>query len=323
MRTSWIFACVAGAVVLAASAALWLAPRPAPVQGGGDFVAFSLAEAESRSKRGRVDPEVQSLGGITRLIGVVHDTERSDLIVVGRIVPGEPPVSMDDFAVALRALLVHRAWPLVSIDKTPDTRSTGRQRVRFEGGIDGSGMGDALLRADVTLKLLALGLLPEEIPGLESYFAMSLRAAREASGHLANVTTRFWFHPLGVSFVARDGVFVANDFTVGVHAQVVTAATSSAAPGGDEPGQRFADSLSKQYASRRQPSTRSSCVETTSPAATGSRRSAWTAASRSARSSCVSRTAMSRRCARLSSSPDPGARYYGGGSLSTAGRSPR
>lgn len=38
--------------------------------------------------------------------------------------PKRPILTLDDFAVALRARFIHNQWTLVSIDPTPDTKKT-------------------------------------------------------------------------------------------------------------------------------------------------------------------------------------------------------
>ena len=145
----------------------------------GQFVAYSLAEAERRLKSGAAEPELSGLAGITRFVGVVHDRVRNDLLVVGQAVPGEAAVALDDMVVALRARLVHTTWPLVSIDRTPETAQTRRQKVRFEGGVENTKFGEDFLKADAFLKNLALGKMSAEIWGIRSYFDMAVERARQ------------------------------------------------------------------------------------------------------------------------------------------------
>jgi hypothetical protein len=228
-----------------------LVSRRADPPDATSFLAYSFREAERRLRTpAGASAEVGELGGITHLVGILYDAETRDLILVGQVNPGEPPITLDDFVVALRALFIHKAWPLVSIDKTPETVRTGLQHVRFEGGIANSAFGKAVLDADVILKLLALHRLPE-IAGLQSYLALSVEAAKSHAGDQERVSTRFWFHPLGASFVTREGVFVVNEFAVGVHAQVVNAnGAAVGTPAGvrDEPGERFAQALTTRFA---------------------------------------------------------------------------
>src|SRR5689334_14332269 len=84
-----------------------------------EYVAFSLKNAEARiiSAAGRVDPDLMNLGGITRIEGLVVDREREDIIIVGEKNSGTDGalLTLDDFAVILRARIILNQWPLVSI----------------------------------------------------------------------------------------------------------------------------------------------------------------------------------------------------------------
>ena len=98
------------------------------------FVGYSLKQAEKRIKSGRINREVIYLGGITRPLAIVYDEEKKDLILVGEVTNGDQKISLDDFVVAMRAILKYKTPPLVSIDRTNETAKTGKQIVRFEGG---------------------------------------------------------------------------------------------------------------------------------------------------------------------------------------------
>ena len=197
------------------------------------FVAFSLGAAEQRIKLAGSDAEATMLGGITRPLGVVIDPEHHDLIFVGQAVAGERPLSLDDFVVALRSRLLYKQWPLVSIDKTPQTESTGKQAVRFEGGIGNTRLGKDLLDADVVLKRLSLGDLPTDVWGFPSYFAMAAdRAKKSPQEH--KVSTRFWFNPPESSVAVRPGVAVIKELHIAVQAEVM-ARHFYVLPGGDDP----------------------------------------------------------------------------------------
>src|SRR5919109_303515 len=115
----------------------------------GEYVAFSLSAAqglitkvEGGQKNYRVvHPEVYNLGGITAIHGLVHDWQRHDLILVGKYDPERQPLTLDDFAVALRARFIHGQWPLLSIDPTEQTQAIEMQTVRTEGGIEDTQFG--------------------------------------------------------------------------------------------------------------------------------------------------------------------------------------
>src|SRR5215471_15979731 len=111
----------------------------------GGLIAYSMKAARDRLEavesrddwRGR-DPELFTLGGITRPEGVVVDRTSGDVILIGHAEEGDAPLTLDDFVAALRARLIAGKWPVVSIDPVPGKpmREGDPQTVRFEGGID-------------------------------------------------------------------------------------------------------------------------------------------------------------------------------------------
>lgn len=184
------------------------------------YMAYSMNEAARRlDQPGGTGKDVATLGRMTRLIGAVYDPERADLILLGVIVPGEPALSLDDFVVALRARLVCGRWPEVSIDKTSETPQTRLQKVRMEGGIEGTQYGKDLVDADVILKKLALAELSGEIWGVRSYLALAADRARQKTTE-RNLGTRFWFYPRKAPVVVDDGIVFAEDMRVGVRKDV-------------------------------------------------------------------------------------------------------
>ncbi|MGE4088375.1 MAG: hypothetical protein AB7F93_09845 [Immundisolibacter sp.] len=231
-------------LILLAAALLGLAP-PRPAR-AGELSAFSLRQAEAAVRAGDPGGSAARLDGLTRLVAAVVDEAGGDVVLLGEREARPSGLRLDDLVVALRARLLHHRWPLVSIDRAPDTASTGRQVVRFDGGpLAQTGFGRALFDADVALKKLALELVSAQIWGVPSYFALCRRAAAE--GELEDrVASRFWFRPLDASqVVVREGVAVIQDFRLGVQAEVLsvngqppTAATR------DVLAERFAAALS-------------------------------------------------------------------------------
>ena len=65
-------------------------------------------------------------------------------------------LTLDDFAVALRARFIHDTWPQVSIVPTEETKKTAMQRVWFGGSIEDTRFGQTLLDADCRLRQLGL-----------------------------------------------------------------------------------------------------------------------------------------------------------------------
>ena len=156
------------------------------------YVAFSLQQAQSLLKDSVATREIADLGGITEPLAVVYDRRTKDLILVGKANPNGRAITLDDFVVALRAILKQQRWPLVSIDKDEHTSQTMKQHVRFEGGIANSAFGNDLLAADIVLKKLALGDLSAEVWGVRSYFELLCNRA-EKGEDLGDVQSRFWF----------------------------------------------------------------------------------------------------------------------------------
>jgi tetratricopeptide (TPR) repeat protein len=132
------------------------------------FMAFSLREAQNRTRLGLHTKELRTLAGITRVAGAVYDKPGRDIVLVGRVVDGLPECRLDDLVVALRSRLVLDEWPTVSIDPTDKTPITRRQAVTFHGGLVGTALGEDFLDCDVILKNYSLGLL-HSVPEVQTY----------------------------------------------------------------------------------------------------------------------------------------------------------
>lgn len=215
----------------------------------GKFVAYSLGEAQRMvSSDGIRSPELKQLGGITLPMGIVHDPRSDDLVLVGETVDGRSGASLDDFVTALRAWLKHKAAPLVSIDRTPETDSTGQQKVRFDGGIEDTGFGGTILEADVILKRMGLGKLSTELWGIRSYF--DLKADEWcAKGEKSPVCSRFWFKPSQPkSYVAfQKGVAVVNRLVMDVQTEVTEGGTKGSSAELDTLGTRFSAGMAAAF----------------------------------------------------------------------------
>jgi len=187
------------------------------------FRAYSLREAQRLTGRHAGGRDLTRLGGITALAGMVYDASGRDIILVGRANAGQPAITLDDLVVGLRAVLVRDEFPLVSIDRTPETGRTGKQTILFKGDISDTQFGKDLLEADIALKKLALELLPSGVPQVRSYFTDFLdKAARGDAAGL--IGSRFWFYIAGdPSFAAVDGVFIIRQMRIGVKTEVMYA----------------------------------------------------------------------------------------------------
>lgn len=130
------------------------------------YVAFSLRVAKDRilaNSEWRLEqPELLYLGGINAIQGALYDERTEDVVVFGRAIDGRAPLTLDDLVVAMRARLYYRQWPLVSIDDPPEGwgKEVERLPVRWEGGIENTDFGDAMLAADYLLKQISLGIVP-------------------------------------------------------------------------------------------------------------------------------------------------------------------
>lgn len=214
------------------------------------FVAYSMREAENRLRQSAVrSGELVELGGITRLAGMVYDSATKDWIVVGQVGKGQK-TSLEHLVVALRSVLVHKTWPAVSIDKTPDSDRTRLQSVRFEGGIANTAFGQQFLEADVVLKKLALGYLRSDVWGVPSYFDLSAERLRQ-TGVEEVVSSRFWFDIVGECLLAqREGVAAIGELRLGVLPQVLSMNGKPVNRGSearDELADRFASALTASF----------------------------------------------------------------------------
>ena len=241
---------ILGAAALLALCGIGSCGRAKPVAlADGSFAAYSLAAAERQLGASPGEAITVDLGGITRLAGMVYDAANQDLILVGQIQRGEPKITLDDLVVALRARLVEHAWPLVSIDRTPETRTTGEQQVRMDGGIARTQFGRDLIEADVALKRMALGLLPTDPWGGRSYAAMSAERVQRI-GQEESIGSRFWFYPVSPALVAREGVFAIANLKLGVLTEVLSVGGRPVGQGvaaRDEVGDAFATSMTERY----------------------------------------------------------------------------
>lgn len=254
-----------------------------PNAAGRAYVAFSVREAMTRAEAGaREDTALQCLGGMTRVLGMVHDPTHGDIILVGRVVNGLPAARLDDLVVALRARIVHKEWPEVSIEPSKESYDTRRQLVLLRGHIERTLFGEAFVDCDVTLKKHSIGSLPA-IRGIPSYKSLCLEDIKaEVAKAGATVTgfrwadgeeadkrigelrgspvqgtldyrVKFWFNPREPRRVASyQGVFCIEEMRMGVQADFQPATRSEAtAAGADRPGEHpgkvYAKALTEHY----------------------------------------------------------------------------
>ena len=187
-------------------------------------VAFSLRRAEHLLRAGRQMGEIQSLAGIGRFLGLIHDRSSADVVIVGHFSKQPDASALDVLVSAIRARVIHKQWPLVSIDRDAATEKTNMQRIRWEGGVENLELGRRLLLADIVLKKAALGQAPRDPLKFASYF--DLCYAQASKGSFAANGSRFWFHAEDAVLLSRENVFALQDLNLGVKAKVVEGATS-------------------------------------------------------------------------------------------------
>jgi len=206
------------------------------------YTAFSFKIAyEQRNK----SSDIHNCAGITRPIALVYDKETEDLIMVGERSNKLQPISLDDFVIALKAILKLRKDPAVSIDRTKDTEKTKLQKIRFEGGIENTKFGKDLLQADIILKRLGLGTELAETFGLKSYLYLSVEDFNR-TGKQNRIVSRFWFQPdKSSSYVtARKDIVLVEEYKIGVHNQVMNAGDNIKR---DPVGEQFALDLQNNF----------------------------------------------------------------------------
>ncbi len=194
------------------------------VHADDDFIAFSFKNAEKNIKAGGFPDSTKHLGGITALAAIIVDVQNDDLIVLGKnnSDAGQTQISLDDWAVAMRAMFVHNEYPMVSLERRQDTATTGLLDVVWGGQVQGRYAAD-LLEADIMLKRIALAELSTEIWGLKSYFDR-IKQQMQLHPTEARVLSRFWFDVLGRPGLAvKHGVVAIREMRVGVKAEIMAA----------------------------------------------------------------------------------------------------
>ena len=200
------------------------------------FIAFSLKNAEHVAESS--DAAAQ-LGGMTDIIGIVHDADTGDAILVGAIDEGRNPLRLDSFVAAVRAVLREGTLPEVSIE--PPTDGSSKQPVVFKGRLENTRLGREMLDADVLLKRLALGQLRTDLWGLPSYLAIAADRAR-ADRDLPVAASRFWISvgDMPVSGGERQGAVLVHAAKIHISNKVATNIVPAGQTLADEYAQRVA-----------------------------------------------------------------------------------
>jgi Flp pilus assembly protein TadD len=159
-------------------------------------------EAESYEKNWETLPAKLRAPGITRIVGFVVDNANYDVLLVGSVTPGAPPIEIDDLVVGLRAVWREGSTPLVSLDPDPDDPG-GPQRARVQGVPRDSQFALTMLEADYLMKKIMGSMEPAPAAG---YVSLKQILARDRPAEFMN---RFWLYPVqpepGDIQVASDG----------------------------------------------------------------------------------------------------------------------
>src|SRR6266404_1688507 len=140
---------------------------------------------------GRSD-EARSLAGITRIYGYLLDAEHQDIILVGGVDVGVPPIGLDALLVALRAVWQHGLAPSVSLDPDPQNIA-GLQHPRVIGVSSDSRFAHVMLDADYAMKRVMIG---HDALSVADYRTMVDLFRQQPGQHLSS---RFWLYPVRFS----------------------------------------------------------------------------------------------------------------------------
>ncbi len=206
------------------------------------FVAFSMKAAQTKIensiragenfRRARLD--LYQLGGITKPLAVVLDKDTGDWIIVGERDVNSSILTLDDWAVALRARFLHPGDddPGVTIDPQPLDPSAKlgmagkwaeHQKVRFFGGVENTHFGMVCFDSDWLMKRISFGIDKLNADGLETYYDLLSKEQKgtELAGY--NVASRFWFLPIVNRVNVLGDVVLLEKFKMGVFTEVMYA----------------------------------------------------------------------------------------------------
>jgi Flp pilus assembly protein TadD len=157
-----------------------------------------VARAEAASGDTLPD-EVLHPGPLSRIHG--YAAVGDDLLILGRMEPGDEPIALDDLVLGVRAAWKENETPLVSLDPDPENIE-GDPRVRVQGVPGDSAFALTMLEADYAMKRIMAGVEPVEAPGYET-----LRSILDGTDR--DFISRFWLYPvqpgMGDIEIAADG----------------------------------------------------------------------------------------------------------------------
>lgn len=190
-----------------------------------EYIAYSLKVAQERLKLSQgepFNPELVSLGGITRLAGLIYDQKDGDIILIGQASQERQPLTLDDLVSALKARFVYGVWPLVSIEPAEDTENDQLLICRFEGGIRDTALGLNMFDADYILKQIGMGLLESGLPNLNTYWDMVADEAKQSRARDYKVNFSIWLYPVLSCVMIKDDVALMNRTEICIFTDVMS-----------------------------------------------------------------------------------------------------
>lgn len=199
------------------------------------------------------DTDGRTLGPLTRVRGFVL-ADDGDVLLLGEVNPGEPPIDVDVLVVALRSIWQRGEWPYVSLD--PDPHDYGAPHEARWGGVPeelrSSELVRVMLEADYGMKKIELGTQRANAPGLATIYDLMGRDQVGPQG----THGRLWLLPMpsGAADVweyqGDEGTVMLFDSRVQVLAETTKRAGDCliGTGGTDTIGIKAADSFTTHYA---------------------------------------------------------------------------
>jgi hypothetical protein len=228
--------------------------------------------------------EVETLGGIGWLEGLVIDLDNRDVILFGPYTSKWPTLHLDDLVVNMRNIWYEKPHPYCSLDPRPEDVIAVNQLVSTAGvitsvdqmhdffrqfkGVWGpqsvvvggvprnSWHAHVMIDADYHMKKLSQGLV--ELPGISSLLHIMLKDAEKKvkeTGQIPSLgmsMSRFWFHvgEGGPMFQESEGILCLDECSVVVLTEKQRAAVDGTLydSGGDDPyAKTFAKELTSSF----------------------------------------------------------------------------
>jgi tetratricopeptide (TPR) repeat protein len=206
------------------------------------FVAFSMKAAKARIENAiragedfrKTQLDVYQLGGITKPWAVVLDRDSGDWIVIGERDVNSSILTLDDWAVALRARFLHAGDDDPGVTINPEGLDSSRkagsavkwaasQKVRFFGGVENTHFGKVCLDADWLLKRVSFGIDKLNVAGFETYYDFLSQNQSGVKLSAYKVASRFWFLPTVNRVNILGDVILLEKFKMGVFTEVLYA----------------------------------------------------------------------------------------------------